>query len=275
LQRIFYIYRVIVKVLFFLNFGIGSTIFSLLFFPVLFFKYRRLVSIAFALFVLQMRLFGILTLKIENRAFLKNLYSKIIVANHPSLLDIVLLISLLPNADCIVNSSLGKRNILRIIVNTIYISNDLDFKEISSRVANSLSKGNCVIIFPEGTRSVPGKPIDLKKGAARLAIGTGYDIVPIHIGGNEKIGLRKHDALFSFHSTQRYNYVFDILPPISIDEYKQMPSGMASKLLTEKIKEQIFPIGKIPKTAACEKAFDNSAAEIFTKIRDRIGEACK
>jgi hypothetical protein len=45
--------------------------------------------------------------------------------------------------------------------------------------------------------------------------------------------------LFSFHPTQRYHYVFDILPPISIDEYKQMPSGMASKQLTEKIKEQI------------------------------------
>jgi 1-acyl-sn-glycerol-3-phosphate acyltransferase len=186
-----------------------------------------------------MRLLGILTLKINNKNILKNLHSKIIVANHPSLLDVVLLISLLPNADCIVNGILGKRNILQVIMNTLYISNELDFAEISNRTANSLSKGNCVIIFPEGTRSVPGKPIDLKKGAARLALETGYAIVPIHIGGNEKIGLRKHDALFSFHPTQRYHYVFDILPQISIDEYKQMPSGAASKQLTEKIKEQI------------------------------------
>ncbi|MDR2582546.1 MAG: 1-acyl-sn-glycerol-3-phosphate acyltransferase [Fibromonadaceae bacterium] len=186
-----------------------------------------------------MRLLGGLTLKINNKNLLKNLHSKIIVANHPSLLDVVLLISLLPNANCIVNGVLGKRNIVRIIVNTLYISNELDFAEISNRVANSLSKGNNVIIFPEGTRSIPGKPIELKKGAARLAIETGYEIVPVHIGGNEKIGLRKHDAFFSFHPTQRYHYVFDILPPISINEYKQMPSGMASKLLTEKIKEQI------------------------------------
>jgi len=239
LQRIFYTYRVIVKVLFFINFGIGSTVLSLLLFPLLFLKCRRLVSIAFVLFVQQMRFLGILTLKIENRDSFKNLHSKIIVANHPSLLDIVLLISLLPNADCIVNSSLGKMNILRIIVNILYIPNDFEFKEISKRVADSLSKGNCVVIFPEGTRSVPGKPIDLKKGAARLAIETGYDIVPVHIGGNEKIGLRKHDALLSFHPTQRYHYIFDIFPPIPVAEYKQMPSGAASKLLTEKIKEQI------------------------------------
>jgi 1-acyl-sn-glycerol-3-phosphate acyltransferase len=208
--------------------------------PVLFvFKPRRLVSFFFAIFVWEMRLLGVLTLKVNNKNSLKNLRSKIIVANHPSLLDVVLLISLLPNADCIVNGLLGKRNMLQVIVNTLYISNELDFAEISKRAANSLSNGNCIIIFPEGTRSIPGKPIDLKKGAARLAIETGYDIVPVHIGGNEKIGLRKHDALFSFHPTQRYHYVFNILPPISIDEYKQMPSGMASKQLTEKIKEQI------------------------------------
>ena len=186
-----------------------------------------------------MRLLGILTLKVNNKNIFKNIHSKIIVANHPSLLDVVLLISLLPCADCIVNGLLGKKNILRIIVNKLYIPNELDFTEISSRVANSLSKGNCVIIFPEGTRSIPGKPIDLKKGAARLAIETGYDIVPVHIGGNEKIGLRKHDALFSFHPTQRYHYIFDIFPPIPVAEYKQMPSGAASKLLTEKIREQI------------------------------------
>jgi len=155
------------------------------------------------------------------------------------LLDVVLLISLVPNADCIVNGLLGKKGILHRIVNTMYISNELDFAEISKRTANSLSKGNCVIIFPEGTRSIPGQPLDLKKGAARLAIETGYDIVPVHIGGNEKIGLRKHDALFSFHPTERYHYIFDIMPMISIDEYKQMPNGAASKRLTEKIKERI------------------------------------
>jgi len=239
LQKIFYIYRVIVKVLFFINFGIYCILLSLLLFVLFDFKPRRLVSFFFEIFVWEMRLLGILTLKVNNKNLLKDLHSKIIVANHPSLLDVVLLISLLPNADCIVNGLLGKMSILRIIVNTLYISNELNFAEISKRTANSLSKGNCIIIFPEGNRSIPGQPLDLKKGAARLAIETGYDIVPVHIGGNEKIGLRKHDALLSFHPTERYHYIFDIMPHISIDEYKQMPNGVASKRLTEKIKERI------------------------------------
>jgi len=226
-------------VLFFINFGVGSTILSLLLFPMFFFKPRRFVSLSFILFVWQMRLLGILTLKVKNKKSLKNLHSKIIVANHPSLLDVVLLISLIPNADCLVNNSLGKRNILRVIVNTIYISNGLAFEEISNQFAKSLAKGNCIIIFPEGTRSVPGKAINFKKGAARLAIETGYDIAPIHIGGNEKIGLRKHDALFSFHPTERYHYVLEVLPLVSIDEYRNMPKGMASKLLTEKLEKQL------------------------------------
>ena len=244
MQKIFYIYRVIVKVLFFINFGIGSTVLSLLLFPFFFLKPRKFVSLSFLLFVWQMRIFGILTLKVKNKEVLKSLRSKIIVANHPSLLDVVLLISLIPNADCLVNNLLGKRNILRIIVNTLYISNELAFEEISSRVAGTLSKGNCFIIFPEGTRTVPGKAMDLKKGAARLAIESGYDIIPIHIGGNEKIGLRKHDPLLSFHPTERYHYALEVLPPIHTEEYRQMPKGAASKILTEKTQEALLNLNK-------------------------------
>jgi len=39
--------------------------------------------------------------------------------------------------------------------------------------------------------------------------------------------------------------------------------------------EPMWPIGKLSKPAACEKAFEISVPEIFAKIRDKIGEVCK
>jgi len=47
------------------------------------------------------------------------------------------------------------------------------------------------------------------------------------------------------------------------------------QIFSPTIEEKLFPIGKVPKPTACEKAIESSAAEIFSKIRDRIGEVCE
>jgi hypothetical protein len=48
------------------------------------------------------------------------------------------------------------------------------------------------------------------------------------------------------------------------------------QIFSPSIEEKNFPIGKgVSKPAACEKAIESSATEIFTKIRERISEACE
>ena len=100
-----------------------------------------------------------------------------------------------------------------------------------------MDEGNNLIIFPEGTRSKPGEPWEFKKGAARFALYAKREVVPIFFGGNEKIGLRKHDKLLQFHPTERYLYNLKVLPTISIKEYENIPITKSATKLTHKMKE--------------------------------------
>lgn len=248
--KILYYYRIFGKLICFFVFGVGSFFLASIFFPViialtllsprLFQKTaRRTVSFTFSIFIKMMILLRLVTFKVHHRERLNDIRAKIIIANHPSLLDVVMLISLIPNADCLVKSSLGGANILRGIVRRLYIPNSLNFQDVIEGCIHSLNQGNCFIIFPEGTRTRPGKPFDLKKGAARIALAAEKDIIPIYFGGNEKIGLRKFDKLLSFHPTERYHYILSVLEPVSIAAYEDIPAHKAAALLTDQF-EEIF-----------------------------------
>ena len=56
-----------------------------------------------------------------------------------------------------------------------------------SEAAASLGKGNCFLVFPEGTRSETGELLPFKKGAFFAAIEAGSRIVPIVIHGTQPL----------------------------------------------------------------------------------------
>ena len=77
----------------------------------------------------------------------------IVVANHPSLLDVVVLTAQLPNATCIVKAAV-LRNPLYIIASRMagYISNH-NAQDMLARSRAELAAGSHFIFFPEGGRS--------------------------------------------------------------------------------------------------------------------------
>lgn len=249
-QRIAYIWRTYVKLQTFFFFGLGSLFQASVVFPTLFlfsgFSRKRFSRMArYAIHIgLKILIWQLVTLrgskfKVEHRERLKGLHSKIIIANHPSLLDVVLLFSIIPNADCIVKGALGKNRFVSGIVNTIYILNSESFDQQMAEVKRTTDQGNNLIIFPEGTRSEPGKPWFFKKGAARFAIGCKRDIVPIYFGGNEIIGLRKHDKLVSYHPREQYHFYLDVLETISVEPYLEGHQGAQVAALTKEMQRRL------------------------------------
>jgi len=246
-----YVYRVLGKWFSFFFFGLSTLILVVIVFPPMYlflhprerFKKhgRRLVSASFRFFVSLMHFIGIVNLETDNRENYRHLSSKIVVANHPSLLDVVMLISLIPNADCIVNTDLNRNFIVKGVVRQLYILNSLDLENILQACAESLKKGNCLIIFPEGTRTPRAGKVIIKKGAARVALYSGCNIVPVHIGGTDKYGLGKKEPWTGFNPRERYVYGVSMGPEINPAIYRDLPAPKAVRAITREIAAFLFP----------------------------------
>lgn len=165
---------------------------------------------------------------------LRELKSCVVVANHPSMLDVVFVISFIPNADCIVRGNLAK-TVYSGVIKQLYIVNTLDNDELMSLCKKSLATGTNLIIFPEGTRTPHGGTNPFKKGASRIAHDAQCNIKPIYIGGNEKYGLGKGDPFLSYSRQGRYHYCLNVLDEIDIKDYTSLTPQVAAKRLTDKM----------------------------------------
>lgn len=233
-------------------FGVGAVILAVFVFPFIrLFTLRRkdfgvvaraYVSHTFRVFLGFLNLLHVSIRKVENEDDYRNIHSKIIIANHPSLLDFVYIMSLVPNSTCIVRGGLTKTP-LRGVIKQAYITNTTTFEDMCVECKKLTDIGCNVIIFPEGTRTPRHGKNNYKKGAARIALYCGCDVQPVFIGGSDKYGLGKHDPLWSYNHVEPYLYDFKKLPVISIEEYTDLSEPIAAKRLTDKMEEVLKSAG--------------------------------
>ena len=104
-----------------------------------------------------------------------------LVANHPSLIDIVLLMAFVKQADCIVKSGLRRNPFTRATIRAAgYVRNDSGPGVLEDCVA-ALQSGSNLIVFPEGTRTPADGTIALKRGAANIAVRAMRNVTPVFI----------------------------------------------------------------------------------------------
>jgi len=150
---------------------------------------RALVGASFRGFMRLMILLGLVRLRWVGAERLQR-RGLLILANHPTLIDVVALIARTPNADCIVRAGLAGNPFTRGPVRACdYLLNDTGSALLQGFEA-SLAAGSNVVIFPEGTRSQPGRALHLQRGAAQLALRTGVPVTPVRIRC-EPLGLSK------------------------------------------------------------------------------------
>ncbi|WP_409522570.1 lysophospholipid acyltransferase family protein [Nitrincola sp. MINF-07-Sa-05] len=185
------LYRIVATGFCFSCFGLGGLMLSLLVFPMqrLFVRdtvrrrqlARASVHKGFAFFIWLMQRVGVINYDFSVQALLSDVRGKIIIANHPSLIDVVALIAMTPNADCVVKEQLFRNPFVRgVIASTGYISNS-DPDGLIADCAASLAAGNNLIIFPEGTRTTPGSELSFQRGAANIALRSRSDFLALLI----------------------------------------------------------------------------------------------
>lgn len=240
------------KILAIVFFGLGAVVLALVVFPFirLFTLHKKdfgiiaraYVSHTFRNFLGALHVTRTSIFKVDDKKAYRNLHSKIIVANHPSLLDFVYIMALAPNSTCIVRGGLTHTP-LRGVIKQAYITNTTEFDDVLVECKKLTDKGCNVIIFPEGTRTPRVGQNNYKKGAARIALYCGCDVQPLFIGGSDKYGLGKKDPLWSYNHVEPYLYDIKMLPVISIDKFKDLSEPIAAKRLTEEMEQVIRTAG--------------------------------
>lgn len=166
----------------------------------------------------------------------------VIVMNHQSMLDILLIFTLFLPAKMIAKKSLAR---VPIVGWTLFLSGhiliDRDSRksqiEAIRRMDNMLIAGDSLMIYPEGTRSTDGEIADFKKGAFRSACSTGTSVLPVVIDGAFKALPKKGKLLDGFHKIK-----ISILPPVIV-EAGTATEHLASKchnLMSEELKQMRF-----------------------------------
>lgn len=232
--RLNQLWRVFATGLSFLAFGAGGVLFWALVFPALNLGVRhparrqrivrRLVQRSFALHVELMRALGVLSYEIRGRERLQR-EGLLILANHPTLIDVVFLISLLPNADCVVKPSLARNPFTRGPVRAAgYVHNDGGAGLVDDCIA-AVRRGGNLVIFPEGTRSHRDLPPRLQRGAANIAIRGRLDVTPVRLDCTP-LTLGKGERWYHVPAC-RFHYVVDIQPDLEVAPFVDAAQGEA------------------------------------------------
>lgn len=178
--KVNYIWRVFGTGVSFLTFGIGGLLLSFFVFPPVLLLpisthkrkriFRLIISYSFRFFMHLMHYLGLIDFRKKSIEILKNERSCLLIANHPTLIDVVSIIAYCPNACCIVKEKLWNNfYIKRVLSAAGYIPNK-NADELLTKCDEAIKSGDVLIIFPEGTRTVPGKNIVFQRGASHIAL---------------------------------------------------------------------------------------------------------
>lgn len=191
-------WRIFATGLSFAIFGIGGVLLTALLIPILIVtrdtpvrrKYgKKLLKKAFQSFLWGMQFLGVMEFKARNLDLLQP-GRRLVLANHPSLIDAVILISLIENPNGIIKSSLLNNPSMFGLAKISGLICNVEGPELIRKSIESISSGDNLLIFPEGTRTQDLNEISFKRGAAYIAIKGRINITPIFISTSEPV-LRK------------------------------------------------------------------------------------
>lgn len=175
--------RGVLAALLFAAFGVGSILATPVFLipcPAAF--RRHVVCTTYRLLSMALRGLGLIGISVSNedRSVLRALKGRIVVMNHLTFLDIVVLSSLIGDSTCVVKSATLRNPFLSLVSRRVLLSNDNPARVVAE-ARRVLSNGINLIVFPEGTRGGGGALLPLKRGAAQLSIRCRAPVVAVRL----------------------------------------------------------------------------------------------
>ncbi len=219
-------WRIFATGLSFALFGVGGVIIGITLFLLLGLHFiapgklndiaRRVISQAFRLYIWFMKSVGLLTYEVIGLERLGATGPRIVIANHPSLLDVVFLIAILRNANCVVKEALKHNPFTKPPVTAAgFVSNASE--TFVEDCVSALNRGETLVVFPEGTRTEPGKPLKFLRGASNIAMYSKLPFSPVDIRC-EPATLVKNEKWYQVPQTPPH-FRFEFLEPLDVSDY--------------------------------------------------------
>lgn len=182
-----YIRRFFGTALGFALFGFGGLAICVAIFPIIILcsktkeisrdRVRTVIRWTFFLFFKMLEVLGVIKVKAHNLESLNSIKGHLVICNHPSLIDVVIIMAHVKNIQCIVKKELWSNLFIGGVVRAAgYIRNDIAPELFLEECKRQLNSGENIIIFPEGTRSKPGQPITMLRGLGNLALEASVNI---------------------------------------------------------------------------------------------------
>lgn len=146
----------------------------------------------------------------------------VVVANHPSLLDVVFIMAALPRITYVAKQAwMGAPIIGRMLRTCGHIAapvgkDPADGAIALERMIAALQDGRALLVFPEGTRSPRLGMHDFRRGAFEAAARVGVPILPCAIRVDPPM-LRKHQPWYDV-ADRPIDYAMQVLPTIAPSE---------------------------------------------------------
>ena len=145
---------------------------------------QNVIKYSFKGFTEMMVKLGIMTYSVDGLEKLQNSRQELVIANHPSLIDVVVLIGMMQQANCVVKQSLWSNPFTKGPVQSAGYILNAGSQQFVEDCVTRLKENNAasLLIFPEGTRTEKGMTLnEFQRGAANIAIRANVPIRPVII----------------------------------------------------------------------------------------------
>ena len=233
--------RGVTVVALFIFFGLGALFVRYFVFPFQKVKIKQyeMLQKMWQLFVAIIEKIKIIKVEVNNLEKIKNIKNSIIVSTHPSFIDIIILISIIPHSTCFVAKKLANNPFLKGMVDLLFIVEE-DTEKWLSKCLDKLNSGLNVIIFPMGRRHEKDEYPKIKRGTSLIAQCCEKDIIMLDIQTNIRF-LKKNQPVYEAGDSPIL-YTIKYLGEINTKEYlKKYSDSVTFKTeITKLIKECLY-----------------------------------
>lgn len=247
MQRLNYYWRVLATGWCFLSFSLGGLLLTVTAFPFIRIferdpikrrdKIQLVIHNAFRFFIGQMKFLGVMSVELHGAEKLRQAGGVLVLANHPTLIDVVLMISLMPRADCIVKESLWQHKGFGGVIRAAGYIPNRNAEQLVRDCDAVLATQRPLIIFPEGTRTTPGQPMSFQRGASHIALHSKAPILPVVLTCNPP-SLTKDKRWYQIPE-RRFHVRLEVKPSCSAADFlpEVLEKPLAARQLTRSLQQ--------------------------------------